>query len=61
MPVMLFTVLHGYHSIREPIAALPTNGYKLSHLGLIYVVGLSTFTKANRSWRHVLAGNFMGT
>ncbi|HEU0227586.1 MAG TPA: IS4 family transposase [Arachidicoccus soli] len=45
--VMLFTVLEGYHSIREVILGLLANAHKLKHLGLDYLVKRSTLSEAN--------------
>ena len=45
--VMLFSVLEGYHSIREVVLGLLSNAHKLSHLGLNYIVRRSTFSDAN--------------
>ena len=45
--VMLFSVISGYHSIREVIVGLLSNAHKLSHLGLSYLVSRSTLSDAN--------------
>jgi len=45
--VILFTVLEGYHSIREVILGLLANAHKLKHLGLDYLVKRSTLSEGN--------------
>src|SRR5215469_16560317 len=45
--VMLFSVLEGYHSLREVILGLLSNAHKLAHLGLSYLVTRSTLSDAN--------------
>jgi hypothetical protein len=45
--VMLFSVLEGYHSLREVILGLLSNAHKLSHLGVSYLVRRSTLSEAN--------------
>ena len=45
--IMLFSVLEGYHSLREVILGLLSNAHKLSHLGLCYLVRRSTLSDAN--------------
>ena len=47
MVVMLFSVVSGYHSLREVILGLLSNAHKLSHLGLSYLVTRSTLSDAN--------------
>jgi len=47
MVVMLFSVISGYHSLREVILGLLSNAHKLSHLGLSYLVTRSTLSDAN--------------
>jgi hypothetical protein len=44
---MLFSVIEGYHSIREVIYGLLSNAHKLSHLGLSYIVCRSTLSESN--------------
>jgi hypothetical protein len=45
--VMLFSVISGYHSLREVILGLLSNSHKLVHLGLSYIVPRSTLSEAN--------------
>jgi len=45
--VMLFSVIEGYHSLREVILGLLSNAHKLPHLGLSYIVKRSTLSEAN--------------
>jgi hypothetical protein len=45
--VMLFSVIEGYHSLREVVLGLLSNAHKLSHLGLSYSVRRSTLSEAN--------------
>jgi len=45
--VMLFSVLEGYHSLREVILGLLSNAHKLSHLGLSHLVRRSTLSDSN--------------
>ena len=45
--VMLFSVIEGYHSLREVVLGLLSNAHKLSHLGLSYLVRRSTLSEAN--------------
>ena len=43
--VMLFSVIEGYHSLREVVLGLLSNAHKLSHLGLFYLVRRSTLSR----------------
>jgi len=45
--VMLFSVIEGYHSLREVVLGFLSNAHKLSHLGLFYLVRRSTLSEAN--------------
>lgn len=45
---MLFVAFEGCHSIREVVLGLLANANKLAHLGLSYIVRLTTFSEANQ-------------
>jgi hypothetical protein len=55
--VMLFSVLEGYHSIREVIIGMLSNAHKLSHLGIDYMIRRSTLSDANQRRNSVVFGD----
>jgi hypothetical protein len=60
--VMLFSVLEGYHSIREVIIGMLSNSHKLSHLGMDYMIRRSTLSDANKRRNSIVFGDiYMNT
>lgn len=55
--VMLFSVLEGYHSLREVITGMLSNAHKLSHLGMDYMIRRSTLSDANNRRSSIVFGD----
>jgi FOG: Transposase and inactivated derivatives len=55
--VMLFSVIEGYHSLRELVIGMLSNAHKLSHLGMDYMVRRSTLSDANERRKSEIFGD----